>query len=108
MMMEWVKIVHVTCAVLTISGFMLRSVWMMTESALLQHPLSKRLPHVNDSVLLIAAIILVYDDGLNPFEHAWLLAKILVLLLYIGFGLLAVLCFVYIVQTVITKNLWVS
>jgi uncharacterized membrane protein SirB2 len=122
--MEWLKIIHMTCAFLAISGFVLRTYWMMTDSSFMQHVLTKRLPHVNDSLLLIAAIILAYDYGLNPFEHSWLLAKIIALLFYIGFGLvafrfgknktqkvvasfLAMLCFAYIVQTAITKNPWV-
>lgn len=122
--MEWLKIIHVTCAFLAIGGFVLRSYWMLLDSPLMQAPLTKRLPHINDSVLLITAIIVAYGYALNPFEHPWLLAKIIALLFYIGFGLvafrfgknktqkvvasfLAFVSFAYIVQTAISKNPWV-
>ena len=47
------------------------------------------LPHVNDTLLLIAAIGLVMVLELNPLEQPWILAKIIGLLAYIGLGTVA-------------------
>ncbi len=47
------------------------------------------MPHINDSLLLFAAIAMLVVAGLNPLEQPWLLAKIFGLLAYIGLGTLA-------------------
>ncbi len=49
----------------------------------------RALPHVNDSLLLAAAIGLAALLGQYPFVHAWLTAKIGGLLAYILLGMLA-------------------
>ena len=49
----------------------------------------KIIPHINDTLLLITGIALAYQGNINPMEHNWLLAKIIALFLYIGFGTLA-------------------
>lgn len=46
-------------------------------------------PHVIDTVLLVSALVLAYNIGQYPFVHGWLTAKVLGLLLYIGFGTVA-------------------
>ncbi len=47
------------------------------------------IPHANDTVLLVAAISLLFVGGWNPLEQGWLLAKIALLLGYIAAGLFA-------------------
>lgn len=42
-----------------------------------------------DIVLLGSAITLAWQLGISPLEHAWLAAKIVALLLYIGIGSVA-------------------
>ena len=83
------KLVHVGCVVVTATGFVLRGVWMLRESPLLQHPLTRVLPHVNDSLLLAAGIGMAVMLGQYPFVDAWLTAKLLALLVYIGLGTVA-------------------
>jgi uncharacterized membrane protein SirB2 len=46
-------------------------------------------PHVVDTVLLASALGLAWVLRLNPITTPWLLAKIVGLLLYIGFGMVA-------------------
>ena len=46
-------------------------------------------PHVNDTVLLTAALFLVLMSGQYPFVDAWLTAKVLGLTAYIILGSLA-------------------
>ena len=83
------KLIHVSCAFLSITGFGLRGYWMIRDNPLLQHRLVKRLPHVIDALLLASAIMLLIVLRLSPLEIHWLVAKIYALLAYIGFGLVA-------------------
>ena len=46
-------------------------------------------PHFNDTLLLISGISLAFIANFNPLDHAWLSAKIIALLVYIGFGFMA-------------------
>ena len=83
------KYVHMLTAAVTISGFLLRGWWMLTESDLLQHRLTKIVPHVNDAVLLSAGIGMLWVLHLNPFTQTWLLAKFAGLIAYILLGTIA-------------------
>lgn len=83
------KHIHVTCVVLSVSGFFLRGVWMLTDSPLLNRRWMKVIPHVNDTLLLSAAIGLAIVLRQYPFVHGWVTAKVLGLLAYIGFGMFA-------------------
>ena len=84
-----IKNIHITCAVLSIIGFVMRGIWLIRSSAWLQHRWVKRLPHVVDTLLLISALILVYQSAQYPFVQHWLTTKVLLLLLYILLGMLA-------------------
>lgn len=84
-----VKLLHAVFASLSIGGFILRGVWMLRDSPLLQHRLSRTLPHVNDTLLLLAGIWLIVSVSLNPFTQPWLLAKFGGLIAYIVLGSVA-------------------
>ncbi|MDO9600969.1 MAG: SirB2 family protein [Rhodocyclaceae bacterium] len=88
-----VKHLHIVCVVLSITGFCLRGVWLGQKSALARRLNERRwfriLPHVNDSILLAAALLLVVLLGQYPFVDAWLTAKVLGLVAYISLGMLA-------------------
>ncbi len=88
-MILWIKILHMSCALLTISGFFVRGVWMLRDSPLLQARWVKVLPHVIDSVLLLSGVTLAVLTQQNPMVQHWLLAKIVLLLLYIVLGSIA-------------------
>lgn len=83
------KHIHVSCVVLSVAGFFLRGVWMLTDSPLLNRRWMKVIPHVNDTLLLSAAIGLAIVLRQYPFVHGWVTAKVLGLLAYIGFGMFA-------------------
>ena len=91
------KYLHVTCVVLSISGFCLRGLLLMRKSALARGQVEwhggrrwlRALPHVNDSLLLVAAIGLALTLEQYPFIDGWLTAKIFGLLAYILLGALA-------------------
>ena len=83
------KHLHVTCVVISITGFFLRGIWMLRDSPLLDRLWVRVVPHVNDTLLLVAAVGLSIVQQQYPFVHGWVTAKVLGLLGYIGFGLFA-------------------
>ena len=80
------KYVHVTCAVLSISGYLLRGVWMMRASPWLQKKWVRIAPHIIDTALLGSAILLSMEIQQYPFIQGWLTAKVLALMAYIVVG----------------------
>ncbi len=112
---------HVVTALLSISGFIYRGILHLNDSDLLNKKWLKISPHVNDTILIISAIILVQQAGLNILDATWLQAKIFALVLYILLGLIAfrfgktktikmlawieaIVVFLYIVGVAVTKN----
>lgn len=84
-----IKHLHVTCVVLSGLGFLLRGFWMWRPSPWLAHRLTRRLPHLVDSVLLVSALTLATMSGQWPFAQPWLTVKLGGLLAYIVLGALA-------------------
>jgi uncharacterized membrane protein SirB2 len=84
-----VKFVHVATVALSLTGFVLRGLLMMRESSLLKARWIRVLPHVNDTVLLIAAMSLAAMSGQYPFVVSWVTAKVLGVIAYIILGALA-------------------
>ena len=80
------KHLHVTCVVLSISGFLVRGVWMMQESPWLQKKWVRVAPHIIDTILLVSAILLAMQIQQYPFVQNWLTAKVLALVAYIVIG----------------------
>lgn len=115
------KHLHVSCVALSGIGFLLRGLWMMRDSPLLQRRWVKVAPHVIDTLLLGSAISMAVISAQYPFALDWLTAKLAGLLVYILCGTmalkrgrtkglravffaLAVLAFVYIVSVALTRN----
>lgn len=84
-----VKHLHMSAASLSLVGFLLRGYWMFKDSHLLQAKLSKILPHIIDTLLLLAAIYLVVLLKISPLEVNWISAKIVLLIAYIVTGTIA-------------------
>jgi uncharacterized membrane protein SirB2 len=84
-----IKYLHIASVVLSGSGFLLRGVLMMSNSPLLERRWLKIAPHVNDTVLLAAALTLTVMAGWYPFVDAWVTAKVFGLIAYIILGSLA-------------------
>lgn len=121
--MDWIRYLHISCAFLSFCGFFIRGVWMLQESSYLQTRWVKVSPHIIDTVLLISAITLAINLKISPFEHSWLMAKIIALLVYIGLGMIALhhgrnktirtgawllglLTFLYIATVALTRSAW--
>lgn len=115
------KHLHVTCVVLSGLGFCLRGGWMLSESPLRQHRLTRVLPHIVDSLLLGSALTMAWLSGQYPFVNAWLTAKLCGLIAYIVLGMmalkrgrtkairacyfgLALMVYAYIVGVALTRN----
>ncbi|MDH5620563.1 MAG: SirB2 family protein [Gammaproteobacteria bacterium] len=89
-MLYWMtKSLHMITAIATISGFMLRGYWMMTESDRLQLRITRIAPHIIDTIFLLSGIALIFMLHLNAFTQPWLLAKFAGLVVYIVLGTIA-------------------
>ena len=84
-----IKLIHMGTAFISISLFLIRGIWVYKNSAMMSKKWVKILPHVNDTILLITAIILAVGLQQYPFTHDWLTAKFIALLFYIVFGMFA-------------------
>lgn len=87
--MEAIKLIHVCCALLTGLSFFVRGIWMLQASPWFQARITKTIPHLIDTILLLSGLWMAVHWQLNPIQHPWLLAKLLALLLYIGLGMMA-------------------
>ena len=81
------KSFHITLAYLTVIGFVVRGLWAIVDSPLREQKWVRVLPHVIDTALLGIGVVMVFSIGAS-FTDAWLAAKMLALLGYIGFGVL--------------------
>ena len=84
-----IKHIHVSCAVISFTLFFLRGIWSFNNSPIMRQRWIKIVPHVVDTLLLASALALVFIIQQYPFVEAWLTAKVIGLLLYIGLGLVA-------------------
>ncbi len=117
----FLKNIHITLVAISGALFLLRGLWMLARSPLLQASPVKRLPHLVDSLLLASALGLAIWSGQSPTNSTWLLAKVGALIAYILLGALALSygrtmamratallaatgCYAYMVTTAITKN----
>ena len=84
---EYLKLVHVSCAFVSIGGFALRGYWRISENPLRERRVTRILPHVVDTLLLGSAIGMLVMWQLSPLALPWVTAKIVALLVYIGLGM---------------------
>ncbi len=116
-----IKMIHVSSVVISFLLFFVRGIWLISNSAQLQQRWVKILPHVIDTILLTSAVVLAYKIQQSPFADAWLTAKVIGILIYIGLGMIAMrfgkthqirikawiaaeCVFVYIVLVALTKS----
>lgn len=84
-----VKHIHLTAVALTFILFVLRFIWVMSNSGMMRQKWVKIVPHIIDTVLLISAITLCVLISQYPFYVAWLSEKVIGLVAYIVLGLFA-------------------
>lgn len=83
--------------------------------------MSKIAPHALDTLFLASGVALLVLLHMNPLQQAWLVAKFVGLIAYIGFGMLAfrfgrtsgaravafvaaIACFAYVVGAAVTRS----
>ena len=85
----YIKAVHITTVIFTGSFFLLRYIWMINGTLGKRGGWVKRLSATNDTILLICGLAMTTIIQQYPFYNSWLTAKVVVLLGYIGFGVVA-------------------
>ena len=116
-----IKHFHMTLAILSISGFMVRGFLAINQHPSVKQKWIRVFPHIIDTLLLAAALYLAWTLRANPIDHPWLTAKIIALIVYIALGtqviktkgsktrqwlsyILAISTFIYIGLVAITKS----
>ena len=84
-----IKYVHLFSVTLSLTGFFLRGVLTLRASPLMKARWIKVLPHINDTILLAAALSLAVMSDQYPFVSGWVTAKVLGVIAYIILGSLA-------------------
>lgn len=121
--MNYLLLKHLHMSLAAVSGalFLLRGLWMLAGSPMLQRAWVRSAPHAIDALLLGTALGLAWWSGQSPLTHGWLTAKVSALIAYIVLGAVALkygttravrllafgaalACFAYIVTTAVTKN----
>jgi uncharacterized membrane protein SirB2 len=118
---QTIKLIHISCAVISLTGFTIRGLLALMESSYLQQRWLKIGPHLVDTLLLGSAIYLAIASRQYPGQDSWLTAKFLALLVYIVAGmwvmrfaktqsqrlvayLIAITSFSYIVAVALSRN----
>ncbi|MGH8033805.1 MAG: SirB2 family protein [Lysobacterales bacterium] len=83
------KFTHMSLALISINGIILRWSWRMGQSTLAFTRASRVIPHVVDTLLLGTAMLMMVVLGHIPVSAGWLTAKVGGLRLYIFLGTLA-------------------
>lgn len=81
-----IKHFHITFAVLTAAGMLLRGSWRFTNPDKLKRRWVKTLPHINDTLLFATGLLMVIHFRWWPFDIPWLTAKLTALFAYIILG----------------------
>src|SRR5690606_377512 len=84
-----IKHIHVTAVARSFALALLRGLWMLAGSAMLERRLVRIVPHVVDTVLLAAGLGLAFMLRQIPDVSDWLAAKLIALVVYIGLGTVA-------------------
>lgn len=85
-----IKQIHIGLGLLSVTFFVIRFLllWLKNWSKQRLKPLN-RLSYILDTGLLLAAFCLLYILQLNPFATSWVASKLLLLVIYVGLGIVA-------------------
>lgn len=82
-MYEIVKLTHMSAVSLSVLLFLLRFILTIIKSDKLQQKWIKILPHLIDTILIVAAISLCVMIQQYPFINGWVTEKLLALFMYV-------------------------
>jgi len=82
---------HMVTIALSVILFVIRYALMVAKSPALESAFLKRVPHINDAVLLLSGIALIMYTGIIPFTPSavWLTEKITCVMAYFALGFFA-------------------
>ena len=82
---------HLMFVVITLLLLNFRFFWKQCTPNKPLHKIFRIVPHINDTLLLITGAMMAYTVKFIPFVNAnWLGVKLILLLVYIGFGFMAI------------------
>jgi uncharacterized membrane protein SirB2 len=84
-----VRTLHIACATLSIALFATRGGMQLAGWNWRRWHWLRWLPHVNDTLLLSAAVTLALISHQYPLQQPWLTAKVVALVVYVGLGSMA-------------------
>ncbi len=80
-----IKTIHMTCALISFTGFLLRSYLMVIESHWLNQKWVLIAPHVIDSIFLLSGATMAFMVNFGLFNQFWLTSKLALLMFYLFF-----------------------
>lgn len=89
MIYTWLKIFHLTVVTISIAGFFVRGILLLSKSHWLAHKWIKVLPHMIDTFLLLSGIGLIVLTQQSPLQTPWLGLKLMLVVVYIVLGIFA-------------------
>lgn len=117
-----IKFIHLSFVLFALINFVGKFALLQLKPELLSHKMIQTAHHVISVLLILSGIILVFQGGWLSGAYGWIIAKIIVLLGFVGLGVLTmksegttrwaafagtIACFVYIAIVAVTKNgLW--
>jgi uncharacterized membrane protein SirB2 len=114
-----IKLIHIIFILTSLASFIARIALSVFKPSILQIKIFKIAPHIIDTVLLVSGIALVIQGNWLEGEFGWILSKLILLLVYIVFGVMAmrfsnykrwlaftgaITCYIFIFMIAITKN----
>ncbi|WP_298439937.1 SirB2 family protein [uncultured Ferrimonas sp.] len=83
---EALKHIHFTVIGASVALFVLRFIWVMKGSAMMEQKWVKFVPHIVDTVLILSGVALMMNTGFSPSNSPWLFEKMVALVAYIVLG----------------------
>jgi uncharacterized membrane protein SirB2 len=83
------KLIHVSAVAISFLGFAARGLGALSDASWVRHRLTRTLPHLIDTVLLLSAVGMLWVIRLSPWALPWLRAKLVGLIIYIALGVIA-------------------
>jgi uncharacterized membrane protein SirB2 len=80
-----IKTIHMTCALISFTGFLFRSYLMAIESKWLNHKFILVTPHIIDTFFLLSGATMAFMVNFGLFSQMWLTTKIALLMCYLLF-----------------------
>lgn len=82
------KLIHIVFVLTSFTSFIIRVALSQFQPAILKKKIIKIAPHIIDTLLLLSGIALVFHGNWLSDEYGWIVSKILVLILYVVFGVM--------------------